>query len=801
MYNHNLIEKKWQKAWLDKKVYQFKNTTQSKYYVLDMFPYPSGSGLHLGHPKGYTATDIISRYKKLNGFDVLHPMGWDAFGLPAEQYAIDTNNHPDKFTKKNIIHFREQLIRLGFNYDYDHEVNTTDPNYYKWTQWIFSRLFENGLAEIKDIEVNWCEQLKTVLANEEVIEVNGQMVSERGNYPVIKKPMRQWVLKITKYADKLLEGLNEVDWPQSLKSIQKKWIGKSEGTLVNFKTDVGIDIKVFTTRVDTIYGVIYIAIAPDNKSITSLTANTQAPKVNKYIQAFKNKTTSTKNTNDDISGVFLGSYAINPITNQKIPLYAANYVLNSYATGMVMGVPAHDSRDYRFAKLQKLPIVYVLEKKGEYVGAHEGDGIHINSPLINGRHIEDAIHIVNEYLINNKMGITHTSYKLKDWIFSRQRYWGEPFPILFDENDKPHLVKDLPLVLPPMKDFNKRSNDGTPLSTLHEWTHVKLGGKQYIRDTNTMPQWAGSCWYYLGYLMKLANGQYLDLNSKQAYELFKKWLPVDLYIGGQEHAVLHLLYARFWHRFLYDIKIVPTKEPFQRIVNQGMILGTNGEKMSKSKGNTIDPDDIIKTHGADALRLYEMFMGPLTASLAWSDKGLDGIRKWLDRVYRLFEKIKIVEKTNNQQLCVAFNSFIKNVSKDIEELSFNTAISHMMIFINECYQHNEIDKYYLEGFIIVLSCFAPHIAEELWQNNMSHKNFIINAHWPKYDESKLIKTNITIPIQENGRLRDTIEVSIDINEKDLVNKVMQLPKVIKFINGRKIKKTIYVKNKVLNIIL
>lgn len=800
MYNHNLIEKKWQKQWLNKKIYQFKNTDKPKYYALDMFPYPSGSGLHLGHPKGYTATDIISRYKKLNGFDVLHPMGWDAFGLPAEQYAIDTNHHPDEFTKSNINHFREQLISLGFDYDYDKEVNTTDPKYYKWTQWIFTKLFSNNLAEIKDIEVNWCENLKTVLANEEVLDVNGQMVSERGNHPVIKKPMRQWVLKITKYADKLLDGLNEVDWPESLKSIQRKWIGRSKGTLVNFKTDVNINIQVFTTRVDTIYGATYIAIAPDNNSITSLTTKTQAQVVNKYIQAFKKKMTSSKNSNDDISGVFLGSYAINPLTNQKIPLYTANYVLNSYATGMVMGVPAHDGRDYKFAKLQALPIVYVINKKGENDRAYEGDGTHINSPLINGHNIEQSIKILNEYLIKNKLGSTQVSYKLKDWIFSRQRYWGEPFPIVFDSNNKPQLIEDLPVILPPVKDFNKRSSDGTPLSTLHEWVRIKIGGKEYTRDTNTMPQWAGSCWYYLGYLMKLTNGNYLDLDSKQAYELFKKWLPVDLYIGGQEHAVLHLLYARFWHRFLYDIKVVPTKEPFQKIINQGMILGTNGEKMSKSKGNTINPDEIIKTHGADALRLYEMFMGPLTASLPWNDSGLNGIRKWLDRVYRLFETIKIVD-SSNEQIELAYHSFIKNVSQDIQNLSFNTAISQMMIFINECYQHQEINKKYLDNFVIVLSCFAPHLAEELWQSNLKHTDFIINSSWPTYDEKKLIKSFVIIPIQENGKLRDTIEVPIDIDEKELIKKVMELPKVIKFINNRKIKKTIYIKNKIINIII
>ncbi|MDR1235265.1 MAG: leucine--tRNA ligase [Mycoplasmataceae bacterium] len=804
MYNHNLIEKRWQKYWNENNVYKFVNNSDKKYYVLDMFPYPSGSGLHVGHLKGYTATDIIARYKRLQGFDVLHPIGWDAFGLPAEQYAIDTGNDPESFTKKNIDIFRKQLQMMGFSYDYDKEVNTTDPHYYKWTQWIFSKLFENGLAEIKDIEVNWCEKLGTVLANEEVLIVNGKMVSERGQHPVIKKPMRQWVLKITKYADKLLEGLDEVDWPESLKLMQRNWIGRSIGALIKFETSTKTPIEVFTTRPDTIYGVTFLCIAPENELVSKLTTVEHKKVVETYVKKAKTKTDlQRKDLEKDKTGVFTGSYAINPFNNEQIPIYVADYVLNSYATGMVMGVPAHDQRDYEFALKYKLPIKFII-KTERLDKAFEGDGIHINSLLIDGLHNEAASKKIIDYLIEHKIGKEHITYKLKDWIFSRQRYWGEPFPIIFDGNQKPHLVKQLPLLLPKATNIKPSHTGESPLANLADWLDVEINGKHFRRETNTMPQWAGSCWYYLGYLMKQTNGEYLPLDSKQASALFKKWLPIDLYVGGQEHAVLHLLYSRFWHHFLYDIGVVPTKEPFQLIINQGMILGPDGAKMSKSKGNVVNPNEIVTTHGADALRMYEMFMGPVIASLAWTDSGVDGMRKWLDRVYRLYKEnnITFVNKLDekSKSLNIAFHKFIKRVSNLIEERSFNVAISQMMIYINECYNYKSLNTEHAQCFLIVLSCFAPHIAEELWHEVFKKEDSISLQTWPLHDEKMTIDDVITLPVQENGKLRTTIIINKNDTQTQVELIALKDIKIIRFINGRKPKKIIYVPNKILNFI-
>ena len=801
MYNHNLIEKKWQKYWDEKQTYQFKEDhTKPKAYILDMFPYPSGQGLHVGHPKGYTATDVAARYKHFKGYSVLHPIGWDAFGLPAEQYAINTNNHPATFTKQNIDHFREQLKMLGFSYDYNKEVDTTDPKYYKWTQWIFTKLFEHGLAEIRDIDVNWCEKLGTVLSNEEVLNRDGKMVSERGEFPVVKKPMRQWVLKITKYAEKLLDGLNLIDWPESLKSIQRKWIGKSIGALINFKTTQNCDLQVFTTRPDTLFGATYLAIAPDHEDTYKFITPENKEKCSQYIIDAKSKSElERKSDTKTQTGVFSGSYAFHPITNQKMPIYICDYILKDYATGSIMAVPAHDERDFKFATKYKLPIIKVIDvadNKLPYIG----DGKHINSDFLNGLDNKEAKSKIIEYLIKNKLGKEHITYKMKDWLFSRQRYWGEPFPIIFDENNKPHLVNDLPLLLPPCEDY-KPSNDGrSPLAKLTDWINVEIGGKHYVRETNTMPQWAGSCWYYLGYLLKKPDQSYLPLDSKEAYELFKYWLPVDLYVGGQEHAVLHLLYSRFWHRFLYDIKVVPTPEPFYRIVNQGMILGSNGEKMSKSRGNVINPDEIIKTHGADALRLYEMFMGPLGASLPWTEEGLNGVRKWLDRVYRLFEtKINDLDNKTNATLDYAYNLFIRNVSHNIEKGNLNVAISDMMVFINSCYSVEKLNKEYLHNFLIVLSCFAPHLAEEL-NSMLGYNDSIYNSVWPKFDETKLIKSEISIPVMINSKLRDVVLVDVNASENEIIEFVKKQPKVINAIGGKQIKKIIYIKNKIVNIL-
>ncbi len=800
MYNHNLIEKKWQKYWLEHKTFQFKDDSNKKFYALDMFPYPSGQGLHVGHPKGYTATDVVSRFKVHQGFDVLHPIGWDAFGLPAEQYALQTGNHPREFTTKNINHFREQLMSLGFCFDYDKEVNTTDPKYFKWTQWIFSKLFENNLAEIQDIDVNWCEGLGTVLSNEEVLIVDGKMVSERGSFPVVKRPMRQWVLKITKYADKLLDGLNEVDWPESLKSIQKKWIGKSVGALIKFKAN-DLSLDVFTTRPDTIYGVSYLAIAPESSLLDKLTSSQQKSEVEKYVAIAKSKTDVLRKQEKDKTGVFIGTYAINPITNKQIPIYVSDYVLKDHGTGIVMGVPAHDERDYQFAKKYNLPITFVIECEN-HNEAFTKDGIHINSELINGLNNKDASKTIIDYLTKNNLGKQHTTYKLKDWIFSRQRYWGEPFPIVFDENNKPTLVKELPIELPYIKNLKLSKTGESPLVNDQEWMNVNIDGKHYVRESNTMPQWAGSCWYYLGYILKQANGSYIDLNSKEAFELFKKWLPVDLYIGGQEHAVLHLLYARFWHRFLYDIKVVPTKEPFQKIINQGMILGENGEKMSKSRGNVINPDDIVKTHGADALRLYEMFMGPLTASLPWTESGLNGIRKWLDRVYAIFnnENIKICKDAKpNKDLEFAYNNFVKKVTNCIDKYNFNVGISEMMIFINECYKNTTLPLDYMINFLVVLSCYAPHLAEELYSsfNNES----IFNVKWPTFSDAALVKSTVSLPISQNGKLRDVMEIDVNTPKDQVIEMAKSRDKVRNFIDGKQIKKIIYVPGKILNFIL
>ncbi|MCF0227272.1 MAG: leucine--tRNA ligase [Malacoplasma sp.] len=799
MYNHNLIEKKWQKYWLDNKTYKFVNDSKlPKAYILDMFPYPSGQGLHVGHPRGYTATDIYSRYKRFNGFNVLHPIGWDAFGLPAEQFAIKSNKNPRGFTEENIKHFRTQLQSLGFSYDYDKEVDTTDPKYYKWTQWIFSKLFEKGLAEIKDVDVNWCEKLGTVLANEEVLNIDGHMVSERGNFPVVRKPMRQWVLKITKYADVLVEDLDLVKWPEHLRSIQRKWIGRSTGALVTFKTENNDSLEVFTTRPDTIYGVTFIALAPEHKQAQSFITPEHKTECEKYINDAKSKSEfDRKIENKDQTGVFTGSYATNPIDGKKVPIYICDYVLINYATGALMGVPAHDERDWSFAKKYNLPIIFVLEAKDESKPFID-DAKHINSDIINGLNKEEATNKIIEKLEKDHTGKKEVCYKLKDWLFSRQRYWGEPFPVVFDEKNEPHLVKELPLELPDCEDFKPSADGHSPLAKLTSWVNLPNG---YKRETNTMPNWAGSCWYYLGYLMKQEDGSYLPLDSKEAYKLFERWLPVDTYVGGQEHAVLHLLYSRFWHHFLYDIGVVPTKEPFYTVVNQGMILGPNGVKMSKSLGNVINPDDVVKSHGADALRLYEMFMGPLNSAFSWTEEGLNGVRKWLDRVYRFFEEYhsKFGDKSD-ENLNHAYNVFVKNVTRNIDSFGFNVAISDMMMFINACYNAHEWSKEQMINFIVVLSCFAPHVAEELYQM-VGGKESVTKLSWPTYDEKLLFKSTFNLPVMINGKLRDVVVVKTDAEEADALEAAKKSDKVTSFINGKQIKKVIYVKNKILNLII
>lgn len=796
MYDHQSVEKKWQKYWLENKT--FKTDTHDfskpKYYALDMFPYPSGNGLHVGHPEGYTATDIVSRKKRMEGYNVLHPMGFDSFGLPAEQFAIQTGHHPSEFTEQNIDHFREQIRALGFSYDWDREIATSHPDYYKWTQWIFTKLYDKGLAYIDEIPVNWCPELKAVLANEEVIDGK----SERGGYPVIRKPMRQWVLKITEYADRLLEDLDLVDWPSSTKEMQRNWIGKSQGANVVFKVD-GHDkeFTVFTTRCDTLFGATYCVMAPEHPYVDEIIT----PEQKEAIEAYKKECASKSDLqrtdlNKDKTGVFTGAYAINPVNGKKIPIWISDYVLASYGTGAIMAVPAHDTRDYEFAKKFGLEIIPVLEGGDIEKEAYTEDGVHINSEWLNGLGKQEAIDKMIAWLEENNCGNAKTTYKLRDWLFSRQRYWGEPIPIIHMEDGTTRTVDidQLPLELPATDNFQPADNGESPLANCTDWLNVEIDGVKGIRETNTMPQWAGSCWYYL---------RYIDPHNDEALadpELLKHWLPVDLYIGGAEHAVLHLLYARFWHKVLYDLGVVPTKEPFQKLFHQGMILGNNGEKMSKSRGNVVNPDDIIVSHGADALRVYEMFMGPLESGLPWSENGLDGTRKWLERVWRFFSSEAIYTDTNDGKLDKIYNQTVKKVSKDIDSLNFNTAISQMMVFINEAYKTKEIYTPYAEGFVKMFSTFAPHLGEEIWSEVFHHEGTIAYESWPTWDESKLVETSHTVVVQVNGKVRGKFEVEAGTEDKVLEEKALELKTVQKQLEGKEVKKIIIVKGKVVNIV-
>ena len=808
-FEHKQIEKKWQNYWLENKTFKTsEDKSKPKFYALDMFPYPSGAGLHVGHPEGYTATDIVSRMKRMQGYRVLHPMGWDAFGLPAEQYALNTGNDPREFTDININTFRNQIQSLGFSYDWDKELNTTDPKYYKWTQWIFTQLYNMGLAEIKDIEVNWCEGLGTVLANEEVLNVDGKMVSERGEHPVIKKPMKQWVLKITHYAERLLEDLDGLDWTESIKDMQRNWIGKSEGALINFKIEGHEEsFDVFTTRPDTVIGVTYVVLAPEHPLVSVITSDECRASVEAYQEASKAKSDLERTElNKEKSGVATGAYAIHPITGDLVPIWIGDYVLASYGTGAVMAVPAHDERDFEFAKKYDLPMKAVLE--GDMTeGAFTGDAAHINSDFINGMNNTDAKAAVINWLEENQKGSRKVNYKLRDWLFSRQRYWGEPFPVIMWEDGTMSVLEadQLPLELPVMDNIKPSGTGESPLANAKEWLEVvREDGVKGRRETNTMPQWAGSCWYYIGYILKQEN-DYVGLNTEEAKQLLKEWLPVDLYIGGAEHAVLHLLYARFWHKVLYDLGIVETKEPFQRLFNQGMILGENNEKMSKSKGNVVNPDDIVESHGADTLRLYEMFMGPLDAAIAWSTEGLDGSRRFLDRVWRLFvtPEHTLAEKVvaeNDGKLDKVYNETVKKVTEDYEKLSFNTAIAQMMIFINESYKATSIPREYVEGFVKLLNPIAPHMTEEIW-SVLGHEETMTYEAWPTYDEAKLVSDTITIIAQVNGKLRGRIEVPATISKEEMQEVAMANENVQNFISGKEIVKVIAVPGKLVNIVV
>ena len=806
VYNHRVIEKKWQKYWDENKTFKtLDDHTKEKFYALDMFPYPSGAGLHVGHPEGYTATDILSRYKRANGYNVLHPMGWDAFGLPAEQYALDTGNDPRDFTKTNIDTFRRQIKELGFSYDWDREVNTTDPNYYKWTQWIFKKLYEKGLAYVDEVPVNWCPALGTVLSNEEVIDGK----SERGGHPVERRPMRQWVLKITDYAEKLLADLDILDWPESLKAMQRNWIGKSVGAEIDFKIE-GTDkaFTVFTTRADTVFGVSYCVLAPEHKLVEEIVTEGQRAAVEEYLDIVKRKSDLERtDLNKDKTGVFTGAYAINPVNGEKVELWIADYVLASYGTGAVMAVPAHDERDYEFATKFNLPIKAVIEDNGEVVVPFYGDGKHINSDFINGLNNEEAIAKVIEFLEENKVGRSKVTYKLRDWLFSRQRYWGEPIPIIHWEDGTMTTVPDseLPLLLPETDNIKPSGTGESPLANIEEWLNVvdPETGKKGKRETNTMPQWAGSCWYYL---------RYIDPHNDEIFadpEKLKYWLPVDVYIGGAEHAVLHLLYARFWHKVLYDLGLVPSREPFQKLFNQGMILaeGKDGrpEKMSKSKGNVVNPDDIIVSHGADTLRVYEMFMGPLDASIAWSENGLDGSRRFLDRVYRLFvdeETGKVNDKVqdkDNEELEVSYNFTVKKVSEDIEILGFNTAISQLMVFVNDCYKAEYIPRKYALGFIQLLAPFAPHLAEEMWEI-YGNTESISYVPWPTFDESKLVSDTVEIVVQLMGKVKAKLDVKKDLTPAELEQIVLANEEVKELIEGKQVMKVIVVPGRLVNIV-
>ncbi|MBO1298696.1 MULTISPECIES: leucine--tRNA ligase [unclassified Enterococcus] len=800
-YNHKEIEKKWQKYWAKNNTFNTHDEPDKpKFYALDMFPYPSGQGLHVGHPEGYTATDILARFKRSQGFNVLHPMGWDAFGLPAEQYALDTGNDPAEFTQKNIETFRRQINSLGFSYDWNREVNTTDPEYYKWTQWIFTKLYEKGLAYEAEVAVNWVPELGTVISNEEVIDGK----SERGGYDVIRKPMRQWMLKITAYADRLIDDLESVDWPESIKEMQRNWIGRSVGANVTFKV-AGTDKEytVFTTRPDTLFGATYSVLAPELDLVREITTPEQKEAVEAYI-AETAKKSDLKRTDlaKEKTGVFTGAYAINPVNGKEIPIWIADYVLASYGTGAIMAVPAHDERDYEFAKTFDLEILPVIEGGDISTAAYTEDGAHINSDFLNGLNKKEAIDAMNQWLEEQGVGKKEVSYRLRDWLFSRQRYWGEPIPIIHWEDGTVTTVpeEELPLRLPKTSNIQPSGTGESPLANIDEWVNVvdPETGKKGRRETNTMPQWAGSSWYYL---------RYIDPHNKKElanYEKLERWLPVDIYIGGAEHAVLHLLYARFWHKFLYDIGVVPTKEPFEKLFNQGMILGENNEKMSKSRGNVVNPDDVVESYGADTLRLYEMFMGPLDASIAWSENGLEGSRKFLDRVWRLIvdENNKMRDRIttlNDGKLDKVYHQTVKKVTEDYEHLHFNTAISQLMVFVNEAYKVDALPYEYIEGFVQLLAPIAPHIGEELWAI-LGNEQDLSYAPWPTYDEAALIEDEVEVVFQINGKVRAKASVARDLSKEELEKTAMADENIKEQLEGKTIRKVIVVPNKLVNIV-
>jgi leucyl-tRNA synthetase len=799
MYNHKEIDAAWQRRWQAAKTFQTSlDYTLPKKYVLDMFPYPSGAGLHVGHPEGYTATDIYSRFKRMQGFNVLHPMGWDAFGLPAEQYAIKTGNDPREFTNTNIKTFKGQIERLGFSYDWEKEVNTTDPKYFKWTQWIFIQLFNKGLAEVREIEVNWCDQLGTVLANEEIRLVDGVMVSDIGEFPVVKKPMKQWVLKITEYADKLLDDMEGLDWPASTLDMQRNWIGRRLGANVTFNvTKTNHSFQVFTTRPDTLFGATYCVLAPEHPLVAQITTKEQRQQVEDYILFAKSKTDLERtDLAKDKTGVFTGAYAINPVNNNEVPIWIGDYVLASYGFGAIMAVPAHDERDFEFATKFHLPIIAVLDADVS-TAAFTGNALHINSEFLNGLENQEAIQTMNAFLTKQGFGEASINYKMRDWIFSRQRFWGEPFPVIHWEDGTISLLADeeLPLELPRLDNIKPSSTGESPLANATDWLSVtRADGVKGRRETNTMPQWAGSCWYYLAYILK-QDGEYLDPRSEQAQAALKYWLPVDLYIGGAEHSVLHLLYARFWHKVLYDIGIVPTKEPFQTLYHQGMILAEDNQKMSKSKGNVINPDELVERFGADAFRMYEMFMGPLEGEKPWNTQGMEGSRRFLDRVARMTEQAVFVDHDSLDKI---YQQTLKKVTEDYDTLRFNTAISQMMVFVNEVYKTKAITKDHYLGLLTMLHPVAPHVTEEL--ASPFQTQFLATSSWPQVDHSFLVESTVSLAVQVNGKVRDSIEVDIALPEQEILALAMT-EKVRHSMANQTVVKTIYVPGKLVSIVV
>ena len=810
-YDHKSIESKWQKFWSENQTFKSEDisTNKPKYYVLDMFPYPSGAGLHVGHALGYVATDIVARYKRMKGFNVLHPMGWDAFGLPAEQYAIKTGTHPKETTHQNVSNFKKQINSLGFSYDWSREINTTDPNYYKWTQWIFMQLYNKGLAYEQEVAVNWCPELKAVLANEEV--VNGK--SDIGGHPVVRLPMRQWILKITDYAESLLDGLDDLDWPENIKELQKNWIGKSEGVELGFDIDGHNDtINVYTTRPDTLFGASYMVLAPEHTLIHSIVTDEQRSKVEAYIEETKKKSDFDRTeVNKDKTGVFTGSYAINPFSKEKIEIWIADYVLISYGTGAIMAVPGHDERDWEFASKYNLPIVEVVEGGDVSKAAYTAKG---NAKIINssndktlsmdGLSVDQAIKEAILFIEKNSIGKATVNYKLRDWLFSRQRYWGEPFPLIH-KDDSVELIqeKDLPVMLPEVENY-KPSDDGkSPLSLVKNWVEVKDESDNIIglRETNTMPQWAGSCWYFLRFTDPN------NTNEAWSKERENYWMPVDLYIGGQEHAVLHLLYSRFWHHVLYDLDLVSTKEPFKKLYNQGMILGDDGTKMSKSRGNVINPEEIMDEYGSDSMRLYEMFMGPLNKSKPWSTKGLQGCYRFVNKLWSIIVdengnlSSKIVDSDEeDKDTLFLHHQTIKKLGEDIENLHFNTAVSQLMIYCNHLQKCSTVSKKLIEELVIILSPFVPHLSEEFW-SLLGHSETITYQPWPQFDEGLIQLDEVTIAVQVNGKLRANINIAKDSDEKDVISEAMSLENVEKFTSEGNVVKTIYVPNRLLNFVV